>query len=359
MARKKTGRPVGRPKKAPVVSAPRPRGRPKKTSVPKPPPRPRGRPRHTTVPKPPRGRGRPAKAPNLGVYPKNVQGGMGGAGRGRRGARRIGTGAFAEFTDTDMGWEAAVAEADMLDGAYVEVGYFRDEASHNRKGRRRVRGKVVKNLSVLQRAALNQFGSPKQGIPARPWLTAGFDAWYKTTGRSEFDRLFAGRPSPGQMVTALREAGVVMQMGMFKQGQAWSTPGNAPATERNKGFDDPLVESSEMIAAPVIRYKMRGGGVRKGKLARWAEKLAEKAEPKAARVRVRKRRAGRTYSGGGARFGFGPGFGGTLSRLKTSAAEAKAMRAPGKSGSKKATNTRFVARPRFRPGGTGKRPPRR
>jgi hypothetical protein len=287
---------------------------------------------------------------NAAPFPKKPQGGV----KPPKPPRTIGKGVFAAFRDEDLGWQAAVEAGDMLDGATVDVGFFANEPNHRRAGRRRTfDGKIKKNISVLQRAAFNQFGVPESNIPPRPFLTVGFDDWLDNKGMAQLTSFFAVDPSdagPG-LVEALRKAGGAMQDGMIESARGWTSPPNAKLTVKLKGFNDPLVESGEMAVSPVVRYSLKGGGRRKAKA---EAKLAPK-NPRVKKSRTTGRRAGRPSALFSKRRASRASL---FSALRGEGARNAAMRAPSKSKSKKATSTRFRARTRFRPGGSGKRPRR-
>lgn len=294
--------------------------------------------------------GRKPTPKNAAPFPKKPQGGV----KAPKPPRTIGKGVFAAFRDEDLGWAAAVEAGDMLDGATVDVGYFANEPNHRRAGRKRgADGKTKKNISVLQRAALNQFGVPSKNIPARPFLTVGFDQWFERKGARILSNLFSADPmgAGSSLVEALRAAGGAMQDGMIESARTWTSPPNAKLTIKLKGFNDPLVESGEMAVSPVVRYSLKGGGRRKAKT---DAKLAPK-NPRVRKTRTTGRRAGRPSALFSKRRASRASL---FSALRGEGAKNAAMRAPSKSKSKKATSTRFQARSRFRPGGSGKRPRR-
>lgn len=247
-------------------------------------------------------------------------------------------GVFASFEDTDMGWEEVEAVAESLDRAEVEVGFFANHGPHRRKGRRRA-GEKKAGLSVIARAAVNNFGTPE--IPARPFMTVGFDRRQDVI-KAEVDDILSRVSSRAELARSLRTVGHTLVMRMRQIILEWDEPGNARMTIAMKGFDDPLVWTSEMANAPIARYMLKN---RKPKA---VPKVAE--EPKNPAVQKTKRgssgRAGR--AGGG-------WLKGLIGALNAQGARNLALRAPKKSGSKKATLTRFTPRMRFRAGGTAKR----
>lgn len=242
------------------------------------------------------------------------------------------TGVFAEFTDTDAGWNRVVDRVAQIERVEIEAGYFGDEAAHTRvdSGDRK---------SVLARAAINQFGAPSDNIPARPFLTAGFDA-ERAVIEAAIDEAFKGTDGDALAFTAaFRDAGKALTDGIARAVSEWDTPPNAEYTILLKGFDDPLVETGKMGQSAIARYNL----VENPK----GPQIFEVPAPKLAQVRQKRAGGVRTKSGA---------LRALFAALNAEGKATLALRAPKKSTSKKATATRFTARTRFRPLGTAKRP---
>lgn len=105
--------------------------------------------------------------------------------------------------------------------------------------------------SVAQVAAWNEYGT--ENIPERPFLRATM-----AKRRKKY------RTIMGTIAAAAIEGKASVKEGMARLGELarsdvrnsivnWSEPGNAPATIRKKGRDDPLVDTRRMVTS--VEYK--------------------------------------------------------------------------------------------------------
>lgn len=287
---------------------------------------------------PPRPRKRQVSVPRPPKPPKNP-----------KGPRALGggktAGVWATLTDTDEGWAEAADMIASVKTAEIEVGYFKNHKAHGRKGTRRVNtdGSRAKKprISVFQRAAFNQWGVANENVPARPFMTTGFDQ-QETAIEALLTANFAKATTSEQLIAGLRKSGTDLQMILRNLILAWDDPGNAPMTVDMKGFDDPLVETSEMANAPIVRFNFKAQ----------TRPPREIVIPTPSTKNVPGTRRGRGKARGAR---VGGSFSALFTSLSNAGAVASAMRAPGKSASKKATKTRFRPRARAGKGGSANR----
>lgn len=102
-------------------------------------------------------------------------------------------------------------------------------------------------------AWINELGSIQKNIPPRPFIT---QAQQQIT--SEFPDDFAREMAQGHSVEEiLYHLGEKYAREWREIIDSWTTPPNAPATIRKKGFDDPLVETGAMRDAVTYVVRMR------------------------------------------------------------------------------------------------------
>lgn len=85
--------------------------------------------------------------------------------------------------------------------------------------------------------------------PPRPFMTMGLAAAMAAgANRDDFKDMIQAVASGKSVLTVLNKAGTNFERTLRKVMLDWDTPRNAPLTIELKGFDDPLVETSELIA---------------------------------------------------------------------------------------------------------------
>lgn len=83
----------------------------------------------------------------------------------------------------------------------------------------------------------------------RPFMTVGLKAALKAgANKDDFKDMIEAVASGKKVMTVLTKAGSNFERTLRKVMLDWDTPRNAPLTVEFKGFDDPLVDSSELIA---------------------------------------------------------------------------------------------------------------
>lgn len=138
---------------------------------------------------------------------------------------------------------ATVIGGDLLEQALKKIGDRIGRAREVRVGF--LEGSVEPDgSSTAEVAAINEYGAPEAGIPARPFFSGMIaekspewgDKFAKLLELSDYDTSRALRRMGDGIATQLRKAIID-----FKD------PPNAPSTIAKKGFDDPLVDTGSML----------------------------------------------------------------------------------------------------------------
>lgn len=141
----------------------------------------------------------------------------------------------------DLGWERILREISEMDGREVTAGLHEEDASAGQEP------------NEVQRGVYNEFGTDK--APARSFVRSTHDSkkrdWANKMTR-DFNDLLEGRVDPSQL---LENVGSEASQDIRNTAVNMTDPPNAPSTIRKKGFDDPLVETGQMVNA--INYKIR------------------------------------------------------------------------------------------------------
>lgn len=138
---------------------------------------------------------------------------------------------------------ATVIGGDLLEQALKKIGDRIGRAREVRVGF--LEGSTEPDgSSTAEVAALNNFGAPAAGIPPRPFFSNMIaekspewgDKFAKLLELSDYDTNRALRRMGDGIANQLRQAIVSMK-----------EPPNAPSTIARKGFDDPLVDTGNML----------------------------------------------------------------------------------------------------------------
>lgn len=153
-----------------------------------------------------------------------------------------------KWVDKDRGMKALAGRLGHgLDGLGLRVGVQGDagNAKHPES-----------DLSVAEIAAIQEFGSAPQRIPARPFLGTAFEAhgsWRSLIARA--GRLVVDGMAPADALLVVGKQAVQDVQAIIDTGARRFVP-LAPSTVDNKGHADPLVETGtlrEAISAEVHR----------------------------------------------------------------------------------------------------------
>lgn len=118
------------------------------------------------------------------------------------------------------------------------------------------------NLQMAQVAQWNNEGHRNDNgtiTPPRPFMTVGLRSAFKAGANKDdfkdmINSLFEGK----SILTAMKAASNNFERTLRKVMLDWDTPPNAPLTIELKGFDDPLVNSSELIANVTAKVEKKG-----------------------------------------------------------------------------------------------------
>jgi hypothetical protein len=147
-----------------------------------------------------------------------------------------------------------------MDGHTVEAGWF--ESARYQAGKD-VPEKQV-GMSVAKVAQINEFGATiKKGgkvivIPARPFMRAAskdFETKHVPIVKSLSKKIFDGKLKPPQ---ALAQLGMFMEGVIVESIKKGDWVKNAPATEKAKGFNKPLIHTGQMwqsVTSKVVKSK--------------------------------------------------------------------------------------------------------
>ena len=138
------------------------------------------------------------------------------------------------------------AKAEMLED---QVGW-QDDA---------VYGSDNENLPMAQVAQWLEEGVASKNIPPRPFMRVGFKAALsKGANDASFKRIVAAVANGQDVFKALHKEGDSFRQTLRQVMIDWDTPRNAPTTVELKGFDDPLIETSELISNITSKTTKRG-----------------------------------------------------------------------------------------------------
>ena len=138
------------------------------------------------------------------------------------------------------------AKAEMLED---QVGW-QDDA---------VYGSDNENLPMAQVAQWLEEGVASKNIPPRPFMRVGFKAALsKGANDASFKRIVTAVANGQDVFKALHREGDSFRQTLRQVMIDWDTPRNAPTTVELKGFDDPLIETSELISNITSKTTKRG-----------------------------------------------------------------------------------------------------
>lgn len=120
------------------------------------------------------------------------------------------------------------------------------------------------NLPMAQVAKWQEEGTEGgqgngSGIPPRPFMRVGLNDRLKGGENKEsFKRIIIAVANGQDVFKALHREGDSFRQTLRQVMMDWDTPPNAPTTIELKGFDDPLIESSELISNVSVKTVKRG-----------------------------------------------------------------------------------------------------
>lgn len=138
------------------------------------------------------------------------------------------------------------AKAEMFED---QLGWFED----NRYG------SDNENLPMAQVAQWIAEGVASKNIPPRDFIRTGLtNTLKKGSNDASFKRIITAVANGQDVFKALHKEGDSFRQTLRQVMMDWDTPPNAPTTIELKGFDDPLIESSELISNVSVKTAKRG-----------------------------------------------------------------------------------------------------
>jgi hypothetical protein len=115
------------------------------------------------------------------------------------------------------------------------------------------------NLPMAQVAQWIEEGVASKNIPPRPYMRVGLrGALMKGSNDASFKRIITAVANGQDVFKALHREGDSFRQTLRQVMLDWDTPPNSPTTIELKGFDDPLIESSELISNVSSKTTKRG-----------------------------------------------------------------------------------------------------
>jgi hypothetical protein len=115
------------------------------------------------------------------------------------------------------------------------------------------------NLPMAQVAKWIEEGVPVKGIPERAYMRVGLrGALKRGDNDASFKRIITAVANGQDVFKALHKEGDSFRQTLRQVMIDWDTPPNAETTKELKGFDNPLIESSELISNVSVKTAKRG-----------------------------------------------------------------------------------------------------
>ena len=115
------------------------------------------------------------------------------------------------------------------------------------------------NLPMAQVAQWIEEGVASKNIPPRPYMRVGLrGALMKGSNDASFKRIITAVANGQDVFKALHRECDSFRQTLRQVMIDWDTPPNSPTTIELKGFDDPLIESSELISNVSSKTTKRG-----------------------------------------------------------------------------------------------------
>lgn len=155
------------------------------------------------------------------------------------------------------GWDKIKKNLRQVEIYNVNVGWFEEN----------VYGPDNSNLPMAYVARLNEEGHvngfdslvPGAITPARPFMRVGLMGALKAgANKDDFKDMVQAVLTGKSVLVAMQKTTNNFERTLRKVMLDWDTPRNAPLTIEMKGFDNPLVESSELIANVTAKVQKKG-----------------------------------------------------------------------------------------------------
>lgn len=147
------------------------------------------------------------------------------------------------ITDTDRGARAIVQRLHRVAGSRVKVGVLDDAPKE--EGDSRAGG----DLSLLEVAALHEFGAPDAGIPQRSFIRAGVDKNLPVIRQTQHALAVQVMRGQATLPVALDRLGAKVAALLQNRIARGIDPPNAASTIARKGSSKPLVDTGQLKAS--------------------------------------------------------------------------------------------------------------
>lgn len=139
-----------------------------------------------------------------------------------------------------------------INASYTKVGFPQGDPKAQR---------LAGEISNASLAAIHNFGSPSQGIPARPFMTSVInDGVVRSKLRilqvGLLKRIYAGAIAPKPALMTIGEYMIGAIKDSIRNG-SWVS--NKDSTIARKGSSKPLIDTAQMINSVAQKVVMRGG----------------------------------------------------------------------------------------------------
>lgn len=155
------------------------------------------------------------------------------------------------------GWEKVKKNLQQAATNEVQLGWFPES----------VYGPENSNLPMATVAQLNEEGHingsdslvPGAITPPRPFMRVGLKgALVAGANKDDFRDMIEALLTGKSVLAAMQKSTGNFERTLRKVMLDWDTPRNAPLTVEMKGFDDPLVETSQLIANVTAKVEKKG-----------------------------------------------------------------------------------------------------
>jgi hypothetical protein len=141
--------------------------------------------------------------------------------------------------DRDLGWSDFLSLIADADDKVVVVGILDGE--------------------IADYAAVNEYGSPSNNIPSRPFMRTTIDDNAQELAKMLRDRVNAAIARRNTTATgALKAVGLHARNLMVKSIRNWTDPPNEASTIERKGDNNPLVDTGAMQASITFEVRRKG-----------------------------------------------------------------------------------------------------
>lgn len=162
-----------------------------------------------------------------------------------------------KLTVDKSGWEKLKKNLREAEIYNVNLGWFEENKY----------GPDNNNLQMAQIAQWNNDGHvngagalvPGAETPPRPFMSIGLPGAFKAgANKDDFKDMVEAVMTGKSVMSAMQKSTNNFERTLRKVMLDWDTPRNAPLTVEMKGFDDPLVNSSELIANVTAKVQKKG-----------------------------------------------------------------------------------------------------